>query len=102
MGDDYIPGNKCGLSTAGMKMLSGVAVAYGLEDVSGSATPLQNFVHLCAHSCSLISLCVWTYACVCINACVYRDPLDVSPIDVMSTITVLNVPSFVNIQFVLP
>lgn len=34
MGDDYIPGNKCGLSTAGMKMLSGIAVDRGLEDVS--------------------------------------------------------------------
>lgn len=48
MGDDHIPGNKCGLLTAGMKMLSGVAVACGLEDVSGSATPLNNvFLYLC-------------------------------------------------------
>lgn len=38
MGDDYIPGNKYGLSAAGMEMLSGVAVARGFEDVSGSAT----------------------------------------------------------------
>lgn len=37
MGDDYIPGNKCGLSTAGMKMVSAVAMAYGLEDVMGRA-----------------------------------------------------------------
>lgn len=50
MGDDYIPGNKCGLSTAGMKILSGVAVAYGLEDVSGSATP-QWSVYTCACVC---------------------------------------------------
>lgn len=53
MGDDYIPGNKCGLSTAGMKMLSRVAVAYGLEDVSGSATPLQS-VYTCACVCTFM------------------------------------------------
>lgn len=42
IGDDCIPGNKCGLSTAGMKMLSGVVLAYGLEHVSGLATSLNN------------------------------------------------------------
>lgn len=42
IGDDYIPGNMCGPSTAGIEMLSGGAKAYGLEDVRGSATPLNN------------------------------------------------------------
>lgn len=79
MGDDYIPGNKCGLPTAGMKMLSGVAVAYGLEDVSGSATPLNNiFLYLCAHSYSLIFMCVdIQYASMHVCG---RDPLDLPSI----------------------
>lgn len=46
--DDCIPGNKCGRSTAGTKMLSGVVVAYGLGKVSVLATSplyLCIFVH---------------------------------------------------------
>lgn len=42
MGDDYIPGNKCRLSTAGMKILSRIAVAHRLFDVCWSATTLNN------------------------------------------------------------
>ncbi len=57
-GDDYIPGNKCGLSTAGTKMLS---EACGLGDVSGSG--LLNNKCISAFMCKFIhSLCVWTYA----------------------------------------
>lgn len=62
-GDDYIPGNKCRLPTAGMKILSGVAVAYGLEDVSGSATPLNNMC-MFEHINTVLSWCVWTNAYV--------------------------------------
>lgn len=82
-GDDYIPGNKCGLSTAGMNTLSGVAVAYGLEDVSGSAIPLNNMyisLHLCAHSCRR-----------------YASSFDWH---IFKTLTTFNVPKFVNNQFV--
>lgn len=59
VGDDCIPGNKCGLSTAGMKMLSGVAVAYGLENVTGSASSLNNVFYVCinVHSYSLSCVC---------------------------------------------
>lgn len=61
MGNDYIPGNKCGLSTAGMKMLSGMTVTCGLEDISGSATTLNN-VFMCAsvYTFYKLSLYVWT------------------------------------------
>lgn len=67
MGDDYIPipGNKCGLSTAGMKMLSGVAVAYGLEDVSGSATPL-NCICVRIHTVLSLSVCRHMHHCMCV------------------------------------
>ena len=70
MGDDYILGNKCGLSTAGMKMLSGVAVAYGLEDVSGTASPL-NSAFMCASVSTFIQsifMCVDT----CFSVCVWQ------------------------------
>lgn len=74
MGDDYIPGNKCGLSTAGMKMLSGVAVAYGLENVSGSASPLNN-VFTCASVCTFtqsICVCVCRHVLQCPLVCVWQ------------------------------
>lgn len=77
-GDDYIPGNKCGLSTAGMKMLSGVAVAYGLEDVSGSATPLNNMCMSASVSTYIQSLCAWTYASMHVCG---KDPLALPFID---------------------
>lgn len=68
-GDDYIPGNKCGLSTAGMKMLSGVAVPYGLEDVSGSTTPLNN-MYMCASACTFMHSSAFVCGGLCTNACV--------------------------------
>lgn len=51
IGDDYIPGNKCGLSTAGMEMLSGVAVTYGLGDVQSdySLCVFHPSVYLCVY-----------------------------------------------------
>lgn len=57
MGNDYVPGNKCGLSTAGMKMLSGMTVACELEDASGTATTPNN-VFMCAHYTPFVCVCV--------------------------------------------
>lgn len=68
MGDDYIPGNKCGLSTAGMKMLSGMTVACVLDDVSGSATTPNN-VFMCASVDNLYSLPL------CVDKCIIADTI---------------------------
>ena len=68
--DDYISGNKYGLSTAGMEIVSGVAVARGLEDAIGSAiysTPVFKCVCVCVSVC--VNAFVRTRVCVC--ACVY-------------------------------
>ena len=70
--DDYISGNKYGLSTAGMEMLSGVAVARGLEDAIGSAihsTPVFKCVcvRVCVCVCVFVCVRVCTWLCVCMG-----------------------------------
>lgn len=97
MGDDYIPGNKCGLSTAGIKMLSGVAVAYGLEDVSGLATPLNC---ICAHIQYYLCVCGHMHQCMCVAVILWIFLIYVDMLLNVQTITALHFPSFVNIQFV--
>ena len=52
IGLDYSPGNKYGLSTSGVELISGVAAACGLVDVSGSA---------------LFLWCVCVCVCVCVR-----------------------------------
>lgn len=70
MGNDYISGNKCGLYTAGMKMLSGITVACVLEDASGTATTPNN-LFMCPSVYTFIHS-----SFLCVDICIGEDTIE--------------------------